>query len=355
MIAIIIVIIMIVYLFYKKKSEQVNKQTSDMDLNNDRIENYSNSKKRHRKKSHIKKMQSLSYNDNVLPQSFIEAQWHTDYRDTLTAFGNIATSQRQTYNLANLPSTMTNIKPNNSETKYIIKDFIDELNNNVLNVVPEYRQINSGWDEQMPDPDKEYESGWDKHMKKLGLPKSLYPDPAKKAPVKLVRVDHIEKYETEDETKYACYLMLKKQNTEDVIVVRISFIIDKNTYVNKDRTMFMDNHSSHSSSNENTIIIEEIVMIGYLSNIDSGMENDFRTNFYKFSNIENGGITSDAEILHQLNMKQKERMYETQQFNSGLDFEQRHAKKDHKKLGEYISYKNTRTIFDDMMKPKKFN
>ena len=145
--------------------------------------------------------------------------------------------------------------------------------------------------------------------------------------------------------------MLKKQNVEDVLIVRISFIIDKSN-VNENRNMFLSDKSS--SDSKDTIVIEEIVMIGYLSNIDSGVETDFRANFYKFSDIENDGIMRDSEIMRQLDQKNKERLMETQQFTAGLDFEERQRKKDITKLKNYTSYKATRTIFDDMTKPKNF-
>ena len=171
MIVILCIVILVLYLFYKKTKNQKSTEIS---------ENFGMLKK-HKKRRHKK----------ILPDCFIEAQFHNDYRDTLTAFNNIAPSQRQTFNLAHLPVAMSNLKPNGNETNGIIKDFISELNENIIGVVPDYRVINSGWDEQLIEP--EFKSGWEAHMEKLGLPKSLYPDPAKKALVELIKVDHIEK------------------------------------------------------------------------------------------------------------------------------------------------------------------
>ena len=75
----------------------------------------------------------------------------------------------------------------------------NKIYKNIFTEVPDYRTANSGWDE--PLQDQQMETGWEKHMQSLGLPKSLYPDPAKKSKVKLEKIDHVEKYETEDETE----------------------------------------------------------------------------------------------------------------------------------------------------------
>ena len=61
---------------------------------------------------------------------FVEGQFHTDYRDTITAFGNLVPAQKQIFNMANVPVSFTN--PNLKEVTNIVKDFIKELNRKSL-------------------------------------------------------------------------------------------------------------------------------------------------------------------------------------------------------------------------------
>jgi hypothetical protein len=275
---------------------------------------------------------------------FVEAQFHTDYRDTITAFNNIAPAQKQIFNIANLPVQFSN--PEQHEVKKLISDFMTELNKNIINEVPDYRNVNSGWDEAVEDPHKE--SGWDRNMEALGLPKSLYPDPAKKSKVKLLKIDHVEKYESEDEIKYSVYLFLKKNKVEDVLVIKVSFVLDKRI-VNEDRTFFNQNN------NETHIVLEEIFMIGYMTERGVGRTNDFRDKFYNFNDLEKDGILDDNEIIRQLNHKLAERHKETQRFNDTLEPQFRSLKVNAPHLSNSKSYQATRTIYDDLTQPRIFS
>ncbi len=275
---------------------------------------------------------------------FVEAQFHNDYRDTITAFNNIAPSQKQVFNIANVPVNFTNPSP--TEVKKLVYDFLKELNKNVYNEVPDYRKPSTGWDEPLEDP--KCESGWDKSMKSLGLPKSLYPDPAKKAKVKLVKIDHIEKYETEDEIKYACFLFLKKHNIEDILVIKVSFVLDKRI-INEDR-LFFDKRTT-----DTRVILEEIFILGYMTEKGIGRENHPRDKFYNFYDLEKDGIMDDKAILKQLNKKLAERHRETQRFNDNLDDQFRMLKEGAPNIDNYNSYQSTQTIYDDITKPKYFS
>ena len=54
--------------------------------------------------------------------TFTEGQFHNDYRDTITAFNNIAPSQKQIFNQGNIPIVLSN--PPVREVKKLIRDFI---------------------------------------------------------------------------------------------------------------------------------------------------------------------------------------------------------------------------------------
>jgi hypothetical protein len=275
---------------------------------------------------------------------FVEAQFHNDYRDTITGFNNIAPSQKQVFNMANVPVNFSN--PNPLEVKKLISDFIKELNNNIMNEVPDYRTANSGWDELLQD--KKCESGWEKSMKSLGLPKSIYPDPAKKSKVKIIKLDHVEKYETEDEIKYACFLFLKKSNVEDILVIKVSFVLDKRI-INEERMFFEERNT------ETRVILEEIYILGYMTEKGVGRSNHPRDKFYNFYDLEKDGILDDKEILRQLNKKLAERHRETQRFDNNLDDQFRELKTQTPHLSNFNSYQTTQTIYDDLLKPRNYS
>jgi hypothetical protein len=281
---------------------------------------------------------------NAYNLDFVEAQFHNDYRDTITAFNNIAPSQKQVFNIANVPATFSN--PNPVEVRKLVRDFLKELNKNLYTEVPDYRTPSSGWDEPLEDP--KCESGWDKSMKSLGLPKSIYPDPAKKAKVKLVKLDHVEKYETEDEIKYACFLFLKKPNVEDILVIKVSFVLDKRN-INEDRLFFSERIT------ETRVILEEIFILGYMTERGVGRSNHPRDKFYNFYDLEKDGIMDDKAILKQLNKKLAERHRETQRFDNSMDDQFRLLKTEAPNIGNYNSYQVTQTIYDDLTKPRYYS
>lgn len=333
---ILLLVILIMYYLNKKNNDNFHedirakhKPKKNIDYLNDLLKYADNS--------------SFEGND-VYNLEFIEAQFHNDYRDTISAFNNIAPSQKQVFNIANVPVNFTN--PNPSEVKKLLYDFLKELNKNIINEVPDYRNPNTGWDE--PLEDLKCESGWDKSMKSLGLPKSLYPDPAKKQKVKLIKLDHVEKYETEDEIKYACFLFLKKPNAEDILVVKVSFVLDKRN-INEDRLFF------DQKNIETRVILEEIFILGYMTERGVGRNNHPRDKFYNFYDLEKDGIMDDKAILNQLNKKLAERHRETQRFDNTLDDQFRLLKKESPNISNYNSFQVTQTIYDDFTKPKYYS
>ena len=334
---ILLVLILIMYYINKKNNDNFHedirakyKPKKNMDYLEDLLKFADNS--------------SYSSSSGQFNLEFVEAQFHNDFRDTITAFNNIAPSQKQVFNIANLPVDFSN--PKIHEVKKLVNDFIKELNKNVMTEVPDYRNASSGWDELLQDP--QMESGWDRNMKKLGLPKSVYPDPAKKAKIRVAKVDHIEKYESEDEIKYACFLFLKKPNVEDLLVIKVSFVLDKRI-INEDRLFFNDKPS------ETRVIIEEIFILGFMTEKGVGRSNHPRDKFYNFYDLEKDGIMDDKAILKQLNKKLAERHRETQRFNNSLDDQFRELKTQAPHLSNFNSFQATQTIYDDFLKPRYYS
>jgi hypothetical protein len=298
---------------------------------------------------------------------FNEGQFHNDYRDTITAFNNIAPSQKQIFNHANIPVQFIN--PSIDEVKYIIKDFMKDLNKNIITDVSDYRNNNTGWDESTPD--KKVKSGWDKQMQSLGLPTNLYPEPAKKSKIRLIAIDHVERYDTEDETKYVCFLFLQKKGIKDQMSVKISFVLDKKD-VNEDRNFFdKDNKSTnHKLSNKNqTVVIEEIYILGFMTIDGTTTINKTPDDFYNFKGMENEGMLDQATIMKELIKKQKDRTKHTtdfnvpinglnpslSNFNGPLDKEQTKFRNEVPKTYDTQSYQVTQTIFDDFTKERTYS
>lgn len=236
----------------------------------------------------------------TINKNFVEMQFHNDYKDTLTAFNNIVPCQSQMFNKSNLP--VTAIEPNINEVKQLIVSFINEVNKNIKHQTGDDEISPIGWNDFKPE--KKIESGWDRQQKALGLPTSVYKDGASKAPIKLVKIDHLEKYETDDETRHVTYLIIQKKNVDDQMVIRVSFVIDRND-LNIDREFF----DSEKNFYETVVKIEEVFVVGFMSN--SGKKCDgARQDFYNFETIDNSEMLSDKDIIVALNKKKREYMNE---------------------------------------------
>lgn len=229
-------------------------------------------------------------------EHFVENQWHTDYRDTMNAFDLVVPNRKQIFNVCALPVDQVS-EVNEKDTKYLVKKFIKEINSTVKNKVSDELGSTSWVDNQSQ---KKVESGWDKQQKALGLPTSVYAEPAKKAPIKLVKIDHAEKYETEKEIRYSLFLIIQKSGVKDQLVIKCNFVVDKND-VNIDRDFF----ASDKNSFKTTVQIEEISIIGYLTKNEFG-ERTKQEDFYQFDAITDGRMFSQEQIIKELNKKKAE-------------------------------------------------
>lgn len=234
-------------------------------------------------------------NKNTVNLYFIESQFHNDYKDTLTAFNNIVPCQKQLFNRSNLP--VTTIEPNINDVKQLIVSFINEVNKN-LQQSESSEMSPIGWNDFKPE--KKIKSGWDKQQEALGLPTSMYKEGAEKAPIKLVKIDHLEKYETDDETRHVTYLIVQKKNSNDQMVIRVSFVIDRND-LNLDRDFFDDEKDFY----ETAVKIEEVFVIGFMTN-EGKNKGTSRQDFYNFESLNDDQLVSDKDIVVELNKKKKQ-------------------------------------------------
>lgn len=289
---------------------------------------------------------SSNITKEILNPNYMNIQFHNDYRDVITAIGNLVPEKRQRFNLANIPLTFS--EPETDEVKLMVKDFIYVLNENLKSEVPIYRNPNSGWDEAITDPN--VESGWNKIQKSLGLPVSIYEEPAKKCPVKLIAINYVQKRETEDEIEYTIDLVIQKLNVEDQMVIKASFVQDK-------RPLNDENNFFVSKNIDMRIIIEDVFITGFLSvdGQDSSQQYDLdKEKYYAIDGMEYNNMTDPKYIQQVLMEKYKIRSQEMNGFNNLLDNEGRSFHRTLPSIYDFSSIKGTRTIFDDMNKKKIF-
>lgn len=323
----ILVILFIVFLVWKYYEEIYNKKSDSSELNN--IDNTKNKNeidedaKQENKKEEFSVDYTERIKDNLIKESkediydtsmkyidiilkskekkivnpyLTEMQFHNDYRDTQNAIILLIPNQRQLFNRSNLP--IINVStPTNNEILPLVKNFINELNRVIhQNVTDEY----SVRDWKNCIAEKEYKSGWDKQQEKLGLPGSIYKQPVGKEPVKLIKVDHSERFETEDEIRYVIFMVLQKASAKDQMLLKVSFHIDKQD-INLDRDFFVKGKNEI----ETLIRIEEAFVIGYLTKHSFG-KHSIKNEYYDFNGITNGRIFSQKEIMKELNRKRKQ-------------------------------------------------
>jgi hypothetical protein len=265
---------------------------------------------------------------------FVEAQFHQDYLDVITSFGNISSGNRQIFNVNNIPCKVTH-NIDIVDVGKIVEQFIEELNNDIEKNVPLMHTPNSGWDEFMPD--RTVESGWDKVQHALGLPSSLFNKPVMNSHVDLVQFSDVVKYETESEIKYKCKIIISKQKVHDKLVIQCEFVLPKG----------MTNNATH-------VIPESINILGFLTIHGMGVDRVPMDNLYNFDSLEQNnmldGKTISKELMNKFSLRQK--VMQERVDNMDIDTQEKYYETP--SLAEYNSYKNTQTIFDDMFHEKKF-
>lgn len=264
------------------------------------------SNKRLKKPKKEQEYDSDTYITEVLSQEqgirindfFEEKQFHTDYRDTTDAFTLMIPNRKALFNTGDLPARFIKGKP--QEVQELVTKFITEINKLVKNTIHDFQTPNN-WHNSMPQQFKKYNSGWDKQLQELGLPPTIYNEPAKKAPIKLIKIDHVEKYETDTEVKYVIFIILQKKGIKNIdqMVVRLSLIINQ-TDINLDRDFFETNQNTY----ETNVQIEEIFIIGFLTHKNYG-KTSVREDWYNFDGIDDGKMFSQKDIMDQLIKKKK--------------------------------------------------
>lgn len=276
---------------------------------------------------------------NIKPV-FLDVQYHNDYRDVQTAFNNMVVSDKQIFNVANRPLKYS--EPSEAEVMDLMNDFINSLNHYVKDV-PDHRNANSGWDEAIPDPNME--TGWERQRRALGLEPSLYAKPLGKTEVFLVAIEKVQKYDTEDETKYTVIAVIQKNGADDQMLVKISFVIDKQM-LNDENNFFKEKEL------EVSVVIESIFIEGFLSDHGVDAQKQFKMTKDKlasFDSLENQNMTDPMDVMKELKKQYTKRLREMELRNSTLDEDGQDIHLNRMDLGATDSFKVTQTIEDDLM------
>jgi len=291
-----------------------------------------------------------NYNDKIkfnrINSNLINNKFHNDYRDVMTAINNIIPDKKQIFNLANIPLKYS--QPEIAEVKNLVNDFVKVLNENIKHAVPSYRNPNSGWDEAIIDPT--VKSGWDSVQESLGLNPSLWDKPAVKDNIELIAITDVDKYETEDEIKYSCDIVIQKKNVYDQMILKASFVQDK-------RPLHDENNFFITANVDMKIVVEDINILGYLSEdgtdakllFDKDMEK-----FYDYNQLEYNNLVDPKYIQKILMEKYRQRTEEMEQRNAMLDEEGQTFHRELPHIYDFSNIKGTQTIFDDMNYSKKF-
>jgi hypothetical protein len=311
-ILIVIVIIVFIYIIINKKENNKKdnlyeeEDYSYLDEIFDNIEsknNFKNNLKNNFKNNSIINSKSNLKIENKVKPYYIEMRVHNDYRDTITAFNNVAPDQRPIFNRSVLP--VKEINPNPIEVKPLVKAFIKKVNEEVKYNISDIQNENSGWDELAPEKKKD---GWGDYQNELGLPESLYNQPAKRAKIRLIKIDTVQKFATQDQLNFIVHMIIQKTNTSDQMIIKVSYVMD-NVDLNAER-----NFNKSEFNVDFNVKIEEIAIVGFLTDHSYGDLTE-RKDFYQFVNIEKDNIISDEKILKQLKEKYKQRQIESDNFN----------------------------------------
>lgn len=323
---------------HKKSKHKKSKHKKHRCIKN--IDNINNENK-------INKLCTIMCEKNKINSEFLNQQYHKDYYDTITAI-NYLTPQKELFNLGFLP--VQEMQPNMENIKQLVTLFIKKLNSEIKHNVSEYLHVNSGWNDMGKRKREKY--GYEEQLEKLGLPGSLYTEPSDKAKVKLIKIDKSEQFNTDDQIRFISNIIIQKINTKDQMVIKIYFFMERDKAKCIDRSNFFEKSIDQHNDKKNildidlNVIIEQIFIVGFLT--DDGLKKTTMDKFMDYGKIQRAdGTTDQSKIIKIMQQKHCERAKELNSFLCSLDNE---TKEIHNVpcIGDYESYKNTRTIVDDL-------
>lgn len=281
-----------------EKLENTDETNDNYDYLDELLKNEYVKEKKNQSAIYKNKVKNDKVNEIIKPY-FIDKQFHEDYRDTITAFDHLLEYDKPKFNKACLPVSYTVV--DKTEVKALLKSFLKMLNNEITNNVHNYVTVDDGFQNSMPNPT--VKSGWERQLENLGLPGDLFKQKLK-SKIKIIKVDKVEKVESDSQVKYTVFMIVQKLNVSDQMVVKISFVLDR-IDLNYDRD-FMKTEKSVDLN----VTLDDVFVIGYMSNFSFGVNNN-RTDFYTFEKTEQTDILDQKEIFKQLKKKYNDRAIES--------------------------------------------
>jgi hypothetical protein len=354
-------VVFFIYIKYSDKNEKFDSHDQNNESDSDsNVENFEHKNKKHHSNKHKFNDKyknklcdiidgSLKNNNKkmrTLNSDFIEMQYHSDYNDTITAINNL-TPQKELFNQGFLPVKET--VPNEDNVNELIDLFMGRMNKEIISNVSEFLHVNSGWSDM--GKRKREKSGFEQQMEELGLPGSIYAEPASKAPIKLIKIDKAEQYNTEDQIRFVIYIIIQKENVEDQMVLKVQFFLEREDLKSAGdiRENFFKTGLSAKIPVEQKVIIEQVFTVGYLTNKTNKKTSSDK--FHDYKNIRsNDGTINQEQVIKIMLQKHKERQQELNSFMNTVDDDTKELH-DVPGIDDYSIYKNTRTIMDDLAKP----
>lgn len=304
------------------------------------------------RRRHSRGSKGLRDTNPVVNAEFVEMQYNVDYNDTITGINDL-TPQKELFNLGFLPVRYTTPDPENVES--LVKLFMNKLNNQIVNNVQEYLNVNSGWSDM--GKRRREKSGFETQMEELGLPGSLYNEPAAKAPIRLVKIDKAEQQNTDNQIRFVIYIIVQKENVEDQMVLQVQFFMEREDLSGDrdDRANFFTRGNKNEEGDidpeldvDQSVIIEQVFILGYLTS--KAKPKTKMDDFHNYDGIHREDGTIDQEkVIKMMLKKHKERQNELNSFMCTLDDDTKEIH-DVPNIDNYSQYKNTRTIMDDLAK-----
>jgi hypothetical protein len=282
-------------------------------------------------------------NEPVVNDEFIEMQYHKDYADTITAINNL-TPQKELFNMGFLP--VKQVTPNQKNINELVDLFMKKLNNEITTNVQEYLHTNSGWSDM--GKRRREKSGFEEQMEELGLPGTMYNEPAAKACANLIRIDKSEQFNTEDQIRFIAYLIIQKPNVQDQMVLKVQFFLEREDLKagGDHRERFFEKGLEDSTPiTDQVVIIEQVFTLGYLTN--QTQKKTKMDKFHDYSDIQRSdGTINQEKVIKMMLNKHKERADELKSFKATLGNEAQEIRGNND--GNDVLYENTRTIMDDL-------
>ena len=228
-------------------------------------------------------MLKLTENIGFSNKFFQEKQYHSEYKDVITAIKYMTDSKKK-FNLESLPVNFIEDDIESDENAYnLINLFMIKLN----------KYIN----ENIIIPD-EVKSGWDAVYKKLGIPILHDKTNTVKNKIEVIKILNIYKFDTNNQSKYVYDLILSKDNVIDKMILNVELVYNKSS--KKD-------------------LIEKLFIKGFITNSEISYIPSNRLD-YSTKEQENPNKVTDIEYIQkELYKKYKKQLCREKLINLNID------------------------------------